>query len=97
VHLEHLERETLVILLRAATVFAWMIARLLIITVYTGAFGLLSSLGLQSLGCNNELVTVYMPAVLAVILCVGGFHSLFGPELRREMAKDRAPSLLRRA
>ncbi len=84
-------------LLRIAAVFTWMLARFLIIVAYTGAFAVLGSLGLQSIGYSGELITIYTPAVLAVVLCVGGFHYLFGPELRREMEKEQARSSIRAA
>lgn len=84
-------------LLRTAARIAWMIARLLVIAVYTGGFGVLGALGLQALGYSGELLTIYLPAVMAVFLCIGGIHYLFGADLRREIDKERARARTRRA
>lgn len=54
--------------LRFAAILAWAFARVMILAFYMGAFAIAGSLALQRTGYESDLVTVYLPALLAMPL-----------------------------
>jgi len=68
----------------------WISVRTLVVAGYTSAFVVFSVIALPELGFASKLATVYLPALLATLLGAAGVHYLFGPEFRREVAKEHA-------